>query len=262
MQIGWNMVIETTNGIVGLWTCWLGNSIKLFYPLNVNIPDEIIMETLDVTLAKPVSNELFGTRLWAKYYSEKLDDGGRVWIGKESEHSNGYNLKVIQNKQLEEHYCGHNNTNTIWTYDCNFYSEKEPEAPNCKEKNIQAYKDKFVQLLVKIAKLVGDITAVNLDSGLVLYTPEMLVTKGYDVKRWKDGYTEYCYTQDDNFEIMLKSGNSLVSWRTVIRYPSTNELIAESLLELVESLDNSKNSCNLVLLIAYLCEQDKIYKDQ
>ena len=128
MQIGWNMVIETTNGIVGLWTCWLGNSIKLFYPLNVNIPDEIIMETLGVTLAKPVANELFGTRLWAKYYSEKLDDGGRVWIGKESEHSNGYNLKVIQNKQLEEHYCGHNNTNTIWTYDCNFYSEKEPEA--------------------------------------------------------------------------------------------------------------------------------------
>ena len=55
MQIGWNMVIETTNGIVGLWTCWLGNSIKLFYPLNVNIPDEIIMETLGVTLAKPVA---------------------------------------------------------------------------------------------------------------------------------------------------------------------------------------------------------------
>lgn len=51
-------VIETTNGIVGLWTCWLGNSIKLFYPLNVNIPDEIIMETLGVTLAKPVANEL------------------------------------------------------------------------------------------------------------------------------------------------------------------------------------------------------------
>ena len=39
MQIGWNMVIETTNGIVGLWTCWRGNSIKLFYPLNVNISD-------------------------------------------------------------------------------------------------------------------------------------------------------------------------------------------------------------------------------
>lgn len=261
MQIGWNMVIETTNGIVGLWTCWLGNSIKLFYPLNVNISDKIIMETLNVTLAKPVANERFGTRLWAKYYSEKLDDCGRVWIGQGSHHSNGYHLKAIRNKQLEEHYCGHSYTNTVWTYDLNFCSKTEPEAPNCKEKNIQAYKDKFVQLLVKIAKLVGDITAVNLDSELVLYTPEMLVAKGYDVKRWKAGYTEYCYTQDDNFEIMLKSGNSLVSWSTVIRYPSTNELTAESLLELVGSFDNSENPCDLVPLIAYLCEQERIYKD-
>ena len=261
MQIGWNMVIETTNGIVGLWTCWRGNSIKLFYPLNVNISDKIIMETLNVTLAKPVANERFGTRLWAKYYSEKLDDCGRVWIGQESHHSNGYHLKAIRNKQLEEHYCGHNYTNTVWTYDLNFCSETEPEAPNCKEKNIQAYKDKFVQLLVKIAKLVGDITAVNLDSELVLYTPEMLFAKGYDVKRWKAGYTEYCYTQDDNFEIMLKSGNSLVSWSTVIRYPSTNELTAESLLELVGSFDNSENPIDLVPLMAYLCEQERIYKD-
>lgn len=118
-----------------------------------------------------------------------------------------------------------------------------------------------MQLLVKIAKLVGDITAVNLDSELVLYTPEMLVAKGYDVKRWKAGYTEYCYTQDDNFEIMLKSGNSLVSWSTVIRYPSTNELTAESLLELVGSFDNSENPIDLVPLMAYLCEQERIYKD-
>jgi len=261
MQIGWKMAIETTNGMVGLWTCWLGNSFKLFYPLNVNISDEVIMETLNVTLAKPVANERFGTRLWAKYYSEKLDDCGRVWIGQESEHSNGYQIKTIRNKQLEEHYCGHSYTNTVWTYDFNFCSETEPEAPNCKKKNIQAYKNKFVQLLVKIAKLVGDITAVNLDSGLVLYTPEMLTAKGYAIKKWQVGYTEYCYTQDDNFEIMLKSGNSLVSWITVIRYPSTNELTAESLIKLVESFDNSENSFNPIPLIAHFVKQERIYKD-
>lgn len=261
MQIGWNMVIETTNGIVGLWTCWLGNSIKLFYPLNVDIPDEIIMETLNVTLAKPVANDLFGSRLWAKYYSEKLEDCGRVWIGQESDHSYGYNLKTIQNKQLKEHYCGHNCTNTVWTFDFNFYSKTEPEAPNCKEKHIQKYKEKFVHLLVKIAKLVGDITAVNLDSELVLYTPEMLITKGYDITKWKVGYTEYCYTQDDNFEIILKSGNSLVSWSTIIRYPSTNNLTSESLIELLESFDNSENPVNLTPLVAHLAEQAEIYKD-
>ena len=134
MQIGWNMVIETTNGIVGLWTCWRGNSIKLFYPLNVNVSDKIIMETLNVTLAKPVANERFGTRLWAKYYSEKLDDCGRVWIGQESHHSNGYHLKAIRNKQLEELYCGHNYTNTVWTYDLNFCSETHQKLRIVKKK--------------------------------------------------------------------------------------------------------------------------------
>lgn len=261
MQIGWNMVIETTNGIVGLWTSWLGNSIKLFYPLNVNISDEIIMETLDVTLAKPVKNEWFGTRLWAKYYSEKLDDCGRVWIGQESDHSYVHYLKTIRNKQIEEHYCGYEYTNTIWTIDFHFCSEKEPEAPNCKEENIQAYKDKFVQLLVKIAKLVGDITAVNLDSGLVLYTPEILIKNGYDVLRWKVKGTEYCYTQDDNCEIMLKSGNSTVSWITIIRYHATNELTAENLLELVERFDNSEDSINLVPLLAHILKIQKEYKN-
>jgi len=261
MEFGWTMAIETTNGIVGLWTCWLGDRFKLCYPLNVNIPDEVIMETLNVTLAKPVANDLFGTRLWAKYYSEKLDDCGRVWIAQESNHSCGYSVKTIRNEQIEEHACGHNYTNTVATYDFHFCTETEPEAPNCLEENIQPYKEKFIQLLVKIAKLVGDITAVNLDSGLVLYTPEMLTAKGYAIKKWQVGYTEYCYTQDDNFEIMLKSGNSLVSWITVIRYPSTNELTAESLIKLVESFDNSENSFNPIPLIAHFVKQERIYKD-
>lgn len=260
MQIGWNMVIETTNGIVGLWTCWMGNSIKLFYPLDVTIPDEVIMETLNVTLAKPVANERFGTRLWAKYYSEKLEDCGRVWIGQETSHSYGHNLKTIRNKKLVEHYCGHNCTNTVWTYDSNFCSEAEPEAPNCKAENIQAYREKFVQLLVKVAKLVGDITAVNIDSELVLYTPETLAAKGYDVTSWKVGYTKYCYAQDENFEIILKSGNSLVSWSSVIRYPSTNELTAESLIKRIDSLDSPEEPINLLPLIVHLAKQERIYK--
>lgn len=261
MQIGWSMAIETTNGMVGLWTCWLGNSIKLFYPLNVNISDDVIMETLNVTLAKPVANELFGTRLWAKYYSEKLDDCGRVWIGQESDHDCGVQIKTIQNNQLVEYRCGFRNTNTLWTYDFNFCSEREPEAPNCKKKNIQPYKDKFIQLLVKIAKLVGDIKAINLNSGLVLYTPEMLTAKGYAVRRWSVGNTEYCYTQDDNFEIILESGNSLVPWITVIRYPSTNEITAENLIKLIESFDNSENSFDPIPLIAHFAKMERIYKE-
>jgi len=261
MEFGWTMAIETTNGIVGLWTCWLGDRFKLCYPLNVNIPDEVIMETLNVTLAKPVANDLFGTRLWAKYYSEKLDDCGRVWIAQESNHSCGYSVKTIRNEQIEEHACGHNYTNTVATYDFHFCTETEPEAPNCLEENIQPYKEKFIQLLVKIAKLVGDITAVNLDSGLLshdpgmlnvmgyvvkisldnglaLYTPEMINAKGDVVKISREGETVYCYTQKDNFEIVLENENPKESWSTVIRFSASNELTAESLIKLLESFDN------------------------
>lgn len=261
MQLGWSVAIETTNGIVGLWTCWMGNSIKLFYPLDVTIPDEMIMETLNVTLAKPVANERFGRRLWAKYYSEKLEDCGRVWIEQEASHSNGYHLKTIRNKKLEEHYCGHDRTNTVWTYDFNFCSETEPEAPNCKEENIQTYREKFVQLLVKVAKLVGDIKAVNIDSGLVLYTPETLVAKGYDVTSWKERDKKYCYAQDENFEIILKSGNSAVPWISIIRYPSTNELTAENLIKRIDSLDSEEVPINFLPLITHFVEQERMYKD-
>ena len=244
MKIGWNIAIETTNGIVGMWTCWLGNSLKLFYPLDIEIEDKLIMEKLNVTLAKPVANDLFGKRLWEKFYSEKLEEGGRVWIGQEAYHSTGYHLNVIRNERLESHYCGHNRTNTIFTHEFNFYSKTEPEAPNCRPNNIQVYNERFVQLLVEIAKQVGDIIAINLDSVLVLYTPSFLQSKGYEVKRWKEGYTEYCYTKRDNSEIMLKSGNSSVNWSTILRYPASNELTAEDLNHLIDSFDNSQNSFN------------------
>lgn len=241
MQIGWNMTIETTNGIVGLWTCWLGNGFKLFYPSEVTISDEVIMKALGVTLAKPVKNVVFGTRLWAKYYSERLGEGGRVWIDQTADEGVAEVLYTIEDAQLKGHSCGGRVTNTISTYAYHFFSEAEPDAPNCTAENIQAYKDKFIQLLVEIAKIVGDITAINLDSGLVLYTPKLLDEKGYHVENWKKGCQEYCYAQDDNLEIILKKGNSLVPWRTIIRYPVTNEVTAEELTEFVNKFDNSEN---------------------
>lgn len=261
MQIGWSIAIETTNGIVGMWTCWLGNRLKLFYPLDIKISDELIMQKLNVTLAQPVANGLFGERLWEKFYSEKLEEGGRVWIGQEAVHSSGYSLNVIRNQRLESHYCGGNRTNTIFTHEFNFYSKTEPEAPNCRPKNIQVFKERFVQLLVEVAKQVGDIVAVNLDSGLVLYTPSFLQAKGYEMERWKDRYTEYCYTKKGNYEIMLKSGNSSVSWSTIFRYPASNRLTAEEIIHLIDSFDNSEISFNPVPLISYFVKQEALYKN-
>ena len=64
MRTGWNFTIETTNGKVSLWTAWHGKEFKLFYPLSVDISDEMIMEILNVTLAEPKEeNEVSESRL-------------------------------------------------------------------------------------------------------------------------------------------------------------------------------------------------------
>ena len=81
MQIGWKINIETSNGVVGMWTSWLGNSLKIFYPLGVIVPDEVIMEILDVSMANMVNYRGYILQPWGRYVSEKLkDDAGRVWI--------------------------------------------------------------------------------------------------------------------------------------------------------------------------------------
>lgn len=49
MEIGWGINIETDKGIVGLYTNWQKRGFKIFYPLEFKVPDEIIIETLEVS---------------------------------------------------------------------------------------------------------------------------------------------------------------------------------------------------------------------
>lgn len=260
MEIGWSINIETNNGVVGLWTGWLGNGLKIFYPLGVKISDELIMKTLDVSMAKPVKNKNFGTRLWARYYSKRLGtDDGRVWIDHNCMHSYGHSMYTINNGVLENHYGGHSQTNTIWTFEFDFSSAAEPDAPNNKKQYIQQYTEKFIKLLVEVAKVVGDIKAVNVDSGLVLYKPETLGCK-YVTSR--EGRTQYCYVKNGDMELMLRSGNSIVPWATVIRYPMTAEMLsAEWLQEKLDSFDNLEISFNPVPLIEHFARQEELYRD-
>lgn len=260
MEIGWNITIETTNGVVGLWTCWLGDGLKIFYPLEVKISDELIMKTLNVSMAKPVKDKKFGSRLWARYYSERLaNDYGRVWIDHNSVHSYGHSMYTINEGILENHYCGHSETNTIWIYDFDFSSSEEPDAPNKESKYIQQYTDKFINLLVEVAKIVGDVKAVNIDSELVLYTPETL---GCQYVSFKDGRQKYCYVKKDNMELMLRSGNSMVPWSTVIRYPINAEMLTvEWLKNKLNSFDNSEVSFNPLPLMEHFARQDALYRN-
>lgn len=260
MEIGWNIAIETTSGVVGLWTCWLGNGLKIFYPLGNKISDDLIMKTLGVSMAKPVKNERFGSRLWSRYYSERLEnDYGRVWVEHDSRHSYGHSLYTINEGTLESHYFGHDQTNTIWTYEFAFCSSEEPDAPNNAAKYIQQYTDKFIELLIEVAKLYGEIKAVNIDSELVLYTPETL---GCRYVSSRDGRQKYCYVKKDDMELMLKSGNSMVPWSTVIRYPVSGEMLTvEWLKAKLDSFDNSEVSFNPLPLLEYFARQEALYRN-
>ena len=42
MELGWSIVLETTVGTVGMWTGWLGNGLKIFYPYGITISDSLI----------------------------------------------------------------------------------------------------------------------------------------------------------------------------------------------------------------------------
>ena len=260
MQIGWKINIETSNGVVGMWTSWLGNSLKIFYPLGVIVPDEVIMEILDVSMANMVNYRGYILQPWGRYVSEKLkDDAGRVWIDHNCMHSCGEVMHTINNGILEEHYAGHRQTNTIWTFEFNFCTPNNPDAPTNEKKFIQLYTDKFIKLLVEIAKIVGDIKAVNFDSGLVLYKPETL---GCKYKTSRKSQTQYCYVKSDEFELMLKSGNSLVPWTTIIRYPMKEEnLSVEWLRDKLDSWDNSESSFNPIPLINHFIQRDEIYSN-
>lgn len=260
MEIGWNINIETTNGVVGLWTSWLGDGLKIFYPLGAKISDDLIMKTLDVSMARPVKNNAFGTRMWARYYSKRLEtDDGRVWIDHNCMHSYGHSMYTINEGVLENHYGGHSETNTIWTFEFNFSSPTEPDAPNNKRNYIQEYTDKFIKLLVEVAKTIGDIKAVNIDSELVLYTPETL---GCQYVSSKVGTTKYCYVKSDNMEIMLRSGNSMVPWSTVIRYPiNSEELTAQWLKDKLDSFDNSEDAFDPMPLVMHLAREAELYRN-
>lgn len=260
MSMGYSIVVETTKGNVTFWTSWLENGFNLFYPLEVKIPDEIVTETLGITIAKPVKNVLFGKRLWEKYYSERLKEGGRVWIGQCDSYSYGFNLYIIKDQKLAENYCGHDQTNTIYTADHSFFNEDEPDAPNGNSVNIMPYEKKFIKLLIKISKLIGDIKAINFRC-FSLYTPENLKSLGYDVKTLTyhnlDAPKKYYYTNENNtdIEIVLLKGNSAIPYISILRKPLNNdEFTFEFINNFLYSYANMKDLYTTIPLASELFE--------
>ena len=236
--MGWSVALETENGVVGLWCCWLGDRFMLGYPLDFFVEDCLIMETLKVAEGIPVSNERFGTRKWAEFFSERCQKGGRVWIGHVKSCSDSMHIDLIREKMLVNVYYGHDQSNTIENISFNFHNEKEPDAPTCDAEIIQTYQDRFLMLAWQIAQKLGRIVAVNLTVN-ALFCPKKLESKGYELEYIKGSKERYegwrgtvIYTEKGEEEIMLRSANVLVPWVSVIRNP-VEDLTYEKLNEIL-----------------------------
>lgn len=109
--------------------------------------------------------------------------------------------------------------------------------------------------------MTGEIKAVNVESGGVLFTPEQLRAKRLPLIESRDTTKKYCYTEDDGYEVMLRSGNSIVPWITVIRFQASNNLVADDIKGFLDGFDNSEYAFNVVPLIADMLMKESLYRD-
>lgn len=242
---GWNIAIDTPAGVVGLWSCWLGNQFYLGYPKTVQlilgtldelavrhlaiieVPDKLIRDTLDMEPARPVKNIRFGSRQWAKFYGPQLPNNqGRVWVDHSDRDSSGHHFEVISpSGGLQEIYYGHDYSRGVRTYEFSFFDGEEPEAPNASQDAIRPYRDKFLALACAVAEKMGGASAVTINYGFCM-VPEDLEREGYEIE-WLKGVpgrregwgADIVRAVKGGETIILKSGNSLVPWSTIRRVP-------------------------------------------
>lgn len=223
-ESGWSIAIETPQGIVGLWSCWLKNQFYLGYPKRTTflIADQLIMDTLGVERARPVlqvdatavdenyegeykdtdkplvknvagQNVAYRTReprLWANFFSPQVaDNKGRVWVEHSDWNSNSHHFEVVRddsNEGVENSYHGHGQSCGISTFPFSFWNEYAPDGPTTESEVIQSYREKFLALACEVARLIGGANAVNINYGFVL-VPEQLQQLGYGNIAWLKG---------------------------------------------------------------------------
>ncbi len=96
---------------------------------------------------------------------------------------------------------------------------------------IQQYRERFIELAVKIAEGIGEVESVNIDYGELTFVPEDLEREGFTDIKWIKGNwgqrkgfgQEQVMARKDNMTVVLTSGNSLVPWKTLARYNLTED---------------------------------------
>lgn len=245
-EMGFSLSFETPEGVISVWSCWLGDQLYIGYPRDWHVSDELIKATLQVEDSKSVAHRkwvggdvyLQGTRQWAPFYGGKLDGGGRVWVDHTEFHSYGRTFNLIQNEALKKLNYGHDGSMSLHNIGFSYFNEQEPDAPSAKKEHVQPYRDAFIQLALAIANEHGGITAVHVEYDFTVLTPALLETEGYTDIRYVKGNAAYrqsfggtvVYAKKENEELILNSGNSLVPWSNIRKIPIMGELTVEEVL--------------------------------
>lgn len=218
---GWYITVNTSKGIVGLWSCWLGDRLVLCFPKDIKIEYKDIIDILDLKLVCDTDYPK-DKRLWGKYCSSRLEgDKGRIWVDYKDFDSNSHDFSYItEDKKLKSIYYGHHESNVISTAPFSFYSNEEKDAPNADSKEVIKYRDKFIELLLYVSKQVGDIKSIAIQYQTPVYIPEELETEGFNNIEWLKGSKGYregwgnelVYATKNDEEYIFESANSLVPW--------------------------------------------------
>lgn len=224
-EAGWYIAVETSQGYIGLWSCWLENQFYLGYPKSFtdrSAIEKLIVETLGVKYAEPVlqvsgtavsegyegeykdpdkpletnsagqivAYKTYGPRLWAKFYGPRIEGKlGRFWVDHSDFDSYGHHFDVIRDGRfgaIETVSMGHDHSMSIASAQFNFTNQYAPDGPTTDKEVVQSYRTPFLRLMCEIAKLMGGANAVHINYGFAI-VPEQLTTLGYDNIDWLKG---------------------------------------------------------------------------
>lgn len=222
-EMGWYITIQTDNGLVGVWNCWLGNRLFIGYPKKFKVPDDLIKDTLQVEDSYPVEHydatavndweyegrykdpdipleqnehgqivayHHSGQRQWGDFFGPltDLDKGGRVWIEHVDRIPNGIPFEYVDDhSRVKTEQMGHSRTRNIFTPEFSQKSRHSFEAPTTDPDAIQQYRERFIELAVKIAEGIGEVESVNIDYGELTFVPEDLEREGFTDIKWIKG---------------------------------------------------------------------------
>lgn len=245
-EFGWQVSIETPQGIVGLWSCWLGDRFYLGFPKNIEIPDKLIMDSLGLQLSADVGRlgDFSVSRLWAKFCGRREKEGGRVWVDFNKDSSDMHHFDYINGEgQIQTAHYGYNQSSNIDTFHYSEFDENNPDNPTGHRDTVQQYRDGFLLLAAKIAFLMGGVKAVDIGFETVSLVPEDLYNEGYNNVEWVKGEmgerkgwgNEIVRAKKGDSTVILKSGNSLVPWVTILKAPVGNISSPEILADFINS---------------------------